>query len=517
MTRKIGRWAREDGNFLVISVACLVLLGFLFVIIQDVLRKNAYEDELQKLADNTALHTAALVPSVSVSSYIKYDTQVTDWMARQGYGVGAHVLSAVDATEVDRLALLRAEEYLNRAALSSGGTNYFGGNLVTTTVSPKFVAHKEGDKQIVDYYVLVELKTKWGGAWLGRSEDITATAIARATIDYEAFYSRSEIDPDSWTVDDVFANGIYGRGVVDLQNWGGNEEVTIVGDIHSEEAILTISYEPTDSVSIYGSISAPDLQVNAGAVDNLTGAQLEGAASPSMVAPAMPPPVIPAAQLAAMVEDVPFIMSPPDTNYVQPVIVWPGNFGADGGATGNFPPVANPVFIDPATGQPYTQGTFFVANLGPDQGDLHLSGTGLDGGDPNISGNWCFVTAGDVHLNNLKGGITGGDMTNEVFFNVGGDIHINNITGPVTLNGSFMADNITINNTDCDYPFTVLGGLYAVGDPPASGKVNLTAMKSGFTLIHKEVPSIMPPDLKYPVVIYSTPPNYSSPRVVLIN
>lgn len=516
-----NRWAGQDGNFLIISVVCLVLLGFLFVIIQDVLRRNSFEQELQKLADDTALYAAAMVPSVSVCSYLTSDTEIRPYMAAQNYGIGSHILSAADASYVDAYALQRAEEYVKRAAMNSASSNYFGGNLVMTRVNPKFSAYRlTTGRQVMDYYVQVELKTRWGGTWFGSGEDVAASAIAKATIDYKSLYTRFEVDPDSYVVDNIFANGIYGRGVVDLQNWGGAETVCIVGDVHSEESILTITYAAEDSVSIYGTLSAPDLQVNPGAIDYLDGDTLEGAASPTMIAPVLPKPnlsFLTAAQIAQLDAGVPVILSSADTNYKSPIIVWPNDYGNSTDATGNFPPNYG-VFLDPVTGLPYTGGTFYTYNAtGAGDGSIHLTGTGADGGDANIVGNWCFVTDGDVHMNNLRGGITGGDLTNDVFFNIGGTMHMNNIKGPVVINGSIMAPNIAINNSDCDFPFTIYGGLYATGEPPASGKVNLTAMKSGFTLIHKSPDDAMPPALKYPIFISSTPPNYSSPRVILIH
>ena len=454
---------REEGNFIIIGVFCLIFIAMLFVFIQDAVRKSSYEEALQKLTDDAALYAAAYVPSVSVASYIQSTGQLRPWMQEQNYAVGYHILSSANATYIDRFASEAVRDYVRKNALNNRASNFFGGNLEVTRVSPKFVAHQDGDKRIIEYYVDVELTTRWGSSVMSRSENVTATAIAKAVIEYVSEYTKSEPDYDNPDPIEMFAKGVYARQQVEFTNAG---DVTIVGDVHSDEADIKLNNNGTFHIN-------GDLEGSTGISRDgdevITGTERTGADVPQIGA-SMPP----------------FPTGVADPNYPQPIIIVDGDYQLD------------------AEGNQAVAGTLYVRS-----GDLHINNSGVD---PNITGNWCFVTDGGLHFNNLTLNVVG-DTSNDVFFMVGGELHLNNIQGPLTIwGGIYCAGGIHINNTNkSDYPMTIYGGIYAGDD------IKFNNNQSGVIIISEPMPDAMPkPWIIYPATS-SSPPLYSSPRVSLIH
>ncbi len=485
----LSRYRRQRGNFLVASALVIILLVMGFVIIRDVLTRQTYEEELQKLADDTALHTAAMVPSVQIPSYL-VSSEIKGWMTEQGYQVGDHVLSVANAQAVDQYAQARAAEYMSRNAITNAASNYFGGNVVMTVARPKFTARREGNKQIIDYYVEIELHTKCGSAILDANQDVVATAVAKATIDYESFFSISEPNPDSPTVNPVFANGVYAKEDVTFTN--SKKVLYIDGDVHANEQVVT--FQNDNIVNITGSVSA-GLNVAIKNTDSMTvaGDVLTGDSSPDLD---MPPMVYPTGVN--------------DPNFTHPIIIIDGDYTM----TGSFPPAGDPRFHvgGVITGDTITSGTLYVRN-----GSLHLnkSSGGSAATDANISGDWCFVVTNDVHFNNFGVNATSKDTTNELFFMIGGTVHLNNLkaSSPVTLNGCIYANSgIHINNDGPpNAPMTILGGVYSNTD------VYFNNMAQNLSIIHKPTPNVMPePWTEYLTMVIS-PPVFSSPRVVLLH
>lgn len=464
---------REEGNFLILSVFCILLLALIFVFIQDALRKSNYEEALQKLTDDAALYAAAYVPSVSVGSYIQSTGELRPWMQEQNYAVGYHILSAANATYIDQYATAAVRDFVNKNALNNQASNFFGGELEVTRVSPKFVARQEGDKRVIEYYVDVEMTTRWGSSVMSRSENLVSNAIAKAVIEYRSQYTLSESDYENPDPIEMFAKGVYARQQVEFNNAG---DVLIIGDVHSDEADIKLNNN--DSFQLYGDLEG-STGISRDGDEVITGTERTGADVPRIGA-AMPP----------------FPTGVDDPNYPHPIVIVDNDYHL----TGTFPPAG---LLD-SEGNQAVNGTLYVRG-----GDLHLNNSGVD---PNITGNWCFVTDGGLHFNNLSLNVVG-DTSNDVFFMVGEELHLNNIQGPITIwGGIYCAGGIHINNTNkSDYPMTIYGGIYAGDD------IKFNNNQTGVIIISEPMPDAMPkPWITYPVTS-SSPPIYSSPRVFLIH
>ncbi len=459
---------RERGNFMILSAFFIILLVMLFFFVQDSLRKSNLEQALQKLADDTALHAASYVPSVSAASYIQSTGELRPWMQEQNYAVGYHVLSEMDASSVDAYAANAAREYVQRNAGNSAAADYFGGYLTINRVSPKFVARQEGDREIIEYFVEVELGTRWASGTMSRDEDLTASAIARAVIEHRSFYSVGTIDIKNPTAIPLFVHGMYAGGSIKINNVRGGNQIIINGDMHANTSNL--DFTNNDSASVYGTVSA------ASGVDT-TGVYVAGGG------------IYPSPDIS---------WSFPANPEVSPELYQGTVKVVDGDYTlsGIFPPAA--------WGSQYTNGgTLYIRG-----GSLSVDGSA---GDPIITGNWCFYMDGDLHFNGLNATISPGNY--QTVFMVNGKMHLNHLRGPAVINGAVLCNGLFHANNvkDADFPFTINGGLYTTGD------IHLNNIPVGFTLNDEPMPRALPkPFITYPSAV-SSPPQYSSPVVTLIH
>ncbi len=481
---------RQRGNFMIIGAFSLILLGLILYFVQDSLRKSNLEQDLQKLADDTALYAAAQVPSFKAVSYLQAG-EVRGWHSDQGYGEGSYVLSLQNAQHVDACAQQAVTEFVQRNAGNSAASGYFGGDLRILRASPKVVARREADgKEVIEYYVEVELATKWGSSLLAGSGDVTATAIAKAIVDYQSFYSISNPDYDNPTVIPVFANGVYAK--TDVTFTACSKTLYIEGDVHANEQVVT--FQNDNIVIVDGDVSG-GTKVEIKNTDSMTvsGLVLTGDSSPKQE---MPPMIFPTGVN--------------DENFTQPIIIVDGDFSMNGVFPPNDPDDPYYDLFHTVSGETITGGTLYCRG-----GSLHLNGTGNAADDANIQGDWCFSVTEDVHFNNFGVNASSADTSAEIFFMVGGDIHLNNLkaAAPMTLNGSIYAANgIHINNdASPDAPLTILGGIYSGDD------VYFNNMKQNLSIIHKPTPNVLPePWVVYPVE-FTCPPEYSSPRVMLVH
>jgi len=517
---------QEEGNFIILSIFFLMLFVLLFFFVQDALKKSTLEENLQKLTDNAALYAASYVPSISVNSYLSSTTPLTSWQQQQGYNYGDYILSTEQAEYVDALARSAVQDYLRRNATTNEATGYFGGNLEVVRVNPKLVARDEGSRQVIEYYLEVELGTKWGSFHLARADDVRTTALARATVEYNEVYSTTEEDYDNPEPISVFAKGIYSKKDVKLNNIN---DFHLIGDIHSNTEDVGVAMAPGGNVLIEGNLSAStsvDLDADSGTttgsitspaidVDLTVGGGLLGDEN---IAPA---PDI----------DMPELLPPTgtdDPNWNHPIVIFEsGNitvtdgYGYDAGdiaawtawfdgwrtTQGDYavnPSTQANVSINgdfPPPGFP-EDGTLYAKD-----GQFHVHGASV------IEGSWSFVAEDQIHVNNADFAAVGDGEDDHLFWYSTDSIHLNNVNNATVVGSYYVNSSNTshpgIHFNNCDF-MLIEGGLFS------NAPIHINNVGS-LTIKAVSNPNPLPPPLTNPAQVYSAPPQYSSPVVVLIH